>query len=268
MRILHRRPVIHKHKKTGQEGMSWIASIVHRYILPALFPRHCPFCDQILPYGSYICDSCRALLPIVHSPTCYHCGKPLSNPRLELCYDCRIFPKSFDGGLSLFLYNSMMRQAIVSFKYHNKRYYADFFVYAICSIHLQKIKSWNLQAIFPIPVHEHKRKKRGYNQAELIAYQLASRLHLPCYSDYIIRTIDTLPQKQFSPQARLNNLNRAFSIHPAYRNHKPPARVLLIDDIYTTGATMESCTRLLKQAGVEEVYIYSLCIGVSRDEIM
>lgn len=242
------------------------------FILPLIFPRRCPFCQRVLPYSNYLCTSCQQMLPLIHSPTCFRCGKPLNHQRQELCYDCRIFPKSFEEGLALFLYNSMTKNATTAFKYHNQRYLADFFTHAILRMHLAKIKSWNLQAIIPIPIHKNKRKKRGYNQAELLAKQLSDYLEIPCYSHYILRTIDTLPQKQFSPQARLNNLQKAFQINPRYLSpntlNNPPHSVLLIDDIYTTGATMESCTRLLHAAGVEKVYIYSLCIGVARDEIM
>ena len=248
-----------------------ILRITRRYVLPILFPRHCPFCNQLLPYPEILCKSCRARLPLIGQPTCFRCGKPLGDEHQELCYDCRIFPKSFDQGLALFLYNSMTRSSIVAFKYHNQRYLSDFYVEGICRVHLRQLKEWHLQAIIPIPIHKNKRKKRGYNQAGLIANQLALRLNLPCYTDLVLRNQDTLPQKQFSPQARLNNLKKAFGLNPRYTdslNHLTILelkRVLLVDDIYTTGATMESCTRLLKSAGVEKVYIYSLCIGVSRD---
>ncbi len=160
----------------------------------------------------------------------------------------------------------MTQAAMIDYKYHNRRYLTDFFIHAIRSIHLQEIKSWNLQAIVPIPIHKNKRKKRGYNQAELLAQQLAYHLNLPCYSNLIIRQIDTLPQKQFSPQARLSNLQKAFALNPRYQDEvRNLKRILLVDDIYTTGATMETCARILLDAGTDKVYIYSICIGVSRD---
>ena len=246
-----------------------LSLLMRQNLLPILYPRHCPFCQKVLPYRQMICESCRRQLPLIHSPVCYRCGKPLNNPRQELCYDCRIFPKSFDQGLALFLYNSMTQPAVLGFKYHNQRYYADFFVHAICSMHILQIKHWHLQAIVPVPIHKNKRKKRGYNQAQLLAEQLALRCNLPTYPNLILRDIDTLPQKEFSPQARLSNLNRAFRLNPTYQSLlQHMDRILLIDDIYTTGATMESCCRLLKSAGVRHVYIYSLCIGVARDEIL
>ncbi len=251
-----------------------LLSKVKRILFPAIFPRHCPFCGRILPYSMMICDSCRKRLPLISQPFCYRCGKPLTDERQELCYDCRIFPKSFDRGLSLFLYNSMTRSSITAFKYHNQRYLSDFFVRAICHVHGKELIRWHIDALIPIPIHKNKRKKRGYNQAELIALQLAGRLNLPCYPDLIQRRVDTLPQKEFSPQARLTNLNKAFVLNPAYLDDRKKLKsgklrhVLLIDDIYTTGATMESCTRLLKAAGVSRVSVYSLCIGVSRDEFI
>ena len=254
--------------------ISLVRGLMRQYGLPALFPRHCPFCDKVLPYPATICQSCLRRLPLIHQPTCFRCGKPLRDERQEICYDCRLFPKSFDQGLALFLYNSMTRRSILSFKYHNLRYLSDFYVEAICRAHSRQLYDWHIQAIIPIPIHKNKRKKRGYNQAGLIAKQLAFRLNLPCYTDLIVRVLDTLPQKQFSPQARLNNLKKAFRVNHKYLDSrgqlalKDVRRILLVDDIYTTGATMESCTRLLKAAGVEKVYIYSLCIGVSRDEIL
>lgn len=154
----------------------------------------------------------------------------------------------------------------MDFKYHNRRIYSTFFAREIIFQHKRILQDWHMDAIIPVPVHKNKQKKRGYNQADLLAKDLSFLLNLPYYSNLLIRTIDTLPQKQFSPQARLNNIQKAFCIHPRRRDViKNLNTILLIDDIYTTGATMEACTRILRKAGVKQVYIYSVCIGLSKD---
>ena len=235
-------------------------------ILPILYPKRCPVCNTLLPYGTFICLTCEKKLPFVETPVCFSCGKPISSPEQEYCYDCRIFPKSFHHGLSLLLYNEKTRPAMMAFKYKNARFYSYFFIKEILKHHLNLLKEWHPDTIISIPIHKNKYKKRGYNQAELLAKDLSFSLNLSYYPNILIRTIDTLPQKQFSPQARLNNLQRAFSINPKYTELlKSFSSVLLIDDIYTTGATMEACTRILLENGVEKVYIYSVCIGISRD---
>ena len=86
---------------TQEQAILWII----RQLLPFLFPRHCPLCDKLLPYGSFIHEECHRELPLIHSPVCMRCGKPVSSHTQEYCYDCRAFPKSFQRGLSLFLYN-------------------------------------------------------------------------------------------------------------------------------------------------------------------
>ena len=240
--------------------------LFYDHVLPILYPRNCPICGVLLPYGDYVCSKCAPQLPYVQEPTCLSCGKPVSSREQEYCYDCRIFPKSFRSGLALFLYNEKTRPAMTAFKYKNRRVLSQFFAREIFSRHAADILRRKPDVLVPVPIHSHKRRLRGYNQAELLARDLSVLLHIPCLSHLLLRTVDTPPQKALRPQARLNNLQDAFMVNPACRKEITGINtVLLIDDIYTTGATMEICTRILHAAGVKNVYIYSVCIGVSRD---
>lgn len=239
---------------------------IRENILPVLFPRHCPSCRKLLPWGKLICKSCRASLPWVREPVCFLCGKPILSPEQELCYDCRQFPKSFRHGISLLLYNEKTQPILADFKYHNRRSLSRYFAEEICSRHQLQLKCREPQIIVPVPIHKHKYKTRGYNQAALFARDLSALTGIPCYSDLLIRTIDTTPQKQLTPLARVNNLKQAFSFNEAYR--RMPGKIttiLLVDDIYTTGATMEICTRTLIHAGFKNVCICTICTGLSRD---
>lgn len=234
--------------------------------LPVLYPRHCPICGQVLPYGIYVCKKCAPELPYVREPVCLACGKPVASSEQEYCYDCRIFPKSFRAGLALFVYNEKTRPAMAAFKYMNRRVLSQFFAREICARHKNDILRWKPDLLVPVPIHKNKRRLRGYNQAELLAENLSVLLRIPCQGNLLLRTEDTAPQKQLRPQARLNNLQDAFAVNPIFRDQLADlTTVLLIDDIYTTGATMEICTRILRGAGVKNIFIYSVCIGLARD---
>lgn len=238
------------------------------FILPVLFPRHCPVCHKLVPYGSFSHPDCYKKLPFIHNPVCLRCGKPVSSFSQEYCYDCRIFPKSFQCGISLLLYNNRTRPLMNAFKYQNKRTIADFFTLELLQRYHSQMIDFQADAVIPVPIHKNKYKKRGYNQAALLSHKLALALNLPHYPDMLIRSIDTLPQKQFAAQARLNNLKKAFRFNTHYNSlisKNQIDSVLLVDDIYTTGSTMEACTRILHAAGISNVYIVSICTGIARE---
>lgn len=117
-------------------------------------------------------------------------------------------------------------------------------------------------AVIPVPIHKKKRRKRGFNQAEIFAKGIAEMLDQPMYTKIVERIHDTKPQKQLSPGERKNNLKKAFRGNlKEYQKAGMPKRVLVIDDIYTTGSTAEAVTTALKQLGVQEVYVFCIAIG-------
>jgi ComF family protein len=186
------------------------------------------------------------------------CGKTVENPEEEYCGDCVAIPKHFVRGFPVFSYEEPVKSALYDFKYKNQRNYAGFFadcIYQYYGEHLQKIK---LEGLVPVPVHPHKKRSRGYNQAELLAVELGKRLGLPAYGDYLLREVDTNPQKELGDKARMKNIKNAFKISP---NAIKLKKILLVDDIYTSGATVDACTCALQEFGVDEVYYTSVAIG-------
>lgn len=233
----------------------------HKF-LSFLYPPRCPICENIPPRGQFICPSCYTSISFVEQPYCYSCGKPLAAKEQELCFDCSKNPKSFTRGFSLALYDSVTKSSLSSIKYRNRRQHLNFYVKETIANYGTLFQSLHLDAILPVPIHPKRMKKRGFNQASLFAIALGKQLQIPVYDSVLIRTLNTLPQKTLSPEKRLENLRKAFSLHPELKNEKLPfKKVLLVDDIYTTGATMEALTGLLKEAGVVEIYIFSICIG-------
>jgi len=228
-------------------------------ILDCLFPRICPVCSKIVEdRGKLICEKCRDRLSYVKEPWCMKCGKPLRDDAEEFCSDCIKGGHSYEEGRSVFVYDDVMRFSIYNFKYHGRAEYAKFYASEIYRQLEGKIKKWNADAIIPIPLHKSKQKTRGYNQAYLIAKELSNLTNIPVYKNYLIRAKKTEVQKNLSSVKRAQNLKNAFKIN---ENGVKLQSTILIDDIYTTGATIEAATQVLKASGVEKVYFVTVSIG-------
>lgn len=228
-------------------------------LLDLLYPRRCPLCDTVLEFDEMkVCEPCMKKQVRIRPPYCMKCGKTIEDGTEEYCGDCSAIPKSFDRGFPVFAYTGAIKDALYAFKYKNQRDYGDFFADCIDRQYGEELRNLQLDGLVPVPLHRNKRKKRGYNQAEVLANFLAKRLELPVYPAYILRIINTNPQKELNDKIRMKNLNNAFKIG---ENTIKLKKVLLVDDIYTSGATMEACTKVLLDAGVEKVYCTSVAIG-------
>lgn len=230
-------------------------------IIDLLYPRHCPVCQDIVNAAlqdAYICENCKRELPYLQGPRCMKCGKEVDREEQEYCRDCVRLPKHYIQGYPVFRYEGALKAGMAAFKYHNRKEYAEFYADSIWQTYKQELQQCRLDLLIPVPVHKHKLRKRGYNQAELIARALSRYMQLPCCGKVLTRIIDTRPQKELNDKERLNNLKRAFLLSS---NEVKLKRVLLVDDIYTTGATIEACTQVLSEAGAEAVYYTSVCIG-------
>lgn len=228
-----------------------------------LFPRRCPVCGEIVSGESAaagICLDCIKKLSPVKEPVCKKCGKGLFSDQQEYCLDCVRRPKSFETGRALLNYNEAARTSMAAIKYKNRREYLDFYGEMMVWKYGRMVKRWQPQVLIPVPVHPSRRRQRGFNQAEELAVRLGKKLDIPVEKRLLIRTRKTTAQHGLSAAERLKNLQQAFSVCPGV---KIPRSALLIDDIYTTGSTAEACTRVLKHAGIHQVYILTICIGGS-----
>lgn len=229
-----------------------------------LFPRRCPVCGEIvMPKGALICPGCRGKLSDVSGSLCLKCGKELVDEDGEYCFGCMRHPKSFVYGAALFNYNEVSAKSMVQIKYKNKREYLDFYSREMADKLHDKIQRMNAQALVPVPVHPQRLKSRGFNQAQELAFRLSKLTGISLCTDLLIRSRKTAPQKELTPGQRLKNLEQAFSVNPG-SCFRDAASVILVDDIYTTGSTIEACTRALRKAGIEKVYFLAVCIGGDR----
>ncbi len=205
-----------------------------------------------------VCPDCRENIRYITEPYCMKCGKSIDDDSGEYCLDCRKSEHLFSAGRAVFRYRDDIKKSIYNFKYKNKREYAPFYVDEI----IRSLGSWidNIapDAFIPVPLHPKKQRQRGYNQAELIARELGERLNIPVADDIIFRTKQTVPQKELSDDLRKKNMKKAFKIG---ENIVKLNVVIVVDDIYTTGSTMDAISACLLEAGVQKIYCLSLCIG-------
>ena len=236
-------------------GVSHIGQVLIRMI----YPQTCPVCQKIIPIGEgNICKDCVKKLKLIRNPRCLKCGKPLEETREEYCRDCKRKKHSYNAGRCVFQYNRELRESIYRFKYDNKREYVQFYVDAMVAQCQDWIRSKHIDGIIPVPLHEKRLRKRGFNQAQVLADGLGKRMNLPVYSQYIVRCRNTVAQKQLNEKERQKNLKKAFKI---VQNDVKLKRILLVDDIYTTGSTVDAIAKELKEHGVSEVYF--ICLGTS-----
>lgn len=229
-----------------------------RKLINLLFPPRCPVCDDIIPLGEgLICHGCIPKLQYIGEPRCRRCGKQLSDEAAVYCGDCTKRKHIFDYGYAVYDYQSM-RKSIYRFKYNNRCEYAEFYAKDIYAKLGDEIRRMGADAIIPIPIHLSKLKSRGYNQAELVAAHLSRLTGIPMYGNLVKRIRKTVPQKELNTQERQNNLKKAFNISADVVKLN---KTILVDDIYTTGSTLDAVASELKKCGVKEVYFITLCIG-------
>lgn len=227
-----------------------------------LYPPECPVCQKLLQAAVQrdgVHPACYRQLKRIREPMCKKCGKPLWSGQQEYCYDCMRRQWSFEYGHGLWLYEAHSSASIFAFKYGRKRSYASFYARELLNFYGSWIKSLHVQQIIPVPVSRQKKRQRGFNQAELVAELVGEKLQIPVNTKGLLRIHSTAPQKALGKEERRKNLERAFTANSKYLTGI--RRVLLLDDIYTTGNTIEYCTRALRAAGVEKIWFVALCIG-------
>ena len=227
-------------------------------ILEILYPARCPVCHGIVKGKDGICPDCRKKLHYIKEPKCKKCGKQIEKMKMEYCRDCQRFVHAFDKGAAVFAYDDVMRHSISMFKYHNRREYAKVYakeMYEHCKYFL-KIAS--PEVILPVPVHKQKKRQRGFNQAELVAKELGKLTGIPVDTNYLYRVGKTTPQKELTRYQRKVNLREAFAIRETGKYYE---RILLIDDIYTTGATIDAVSEILRENQTKFIYFLTICVG-------
>lgn len=230
-----------------------------KMVLDILYPARCPVCDRVL-YGrrEALCKECWKKLPYIKEPRCKKCGKQIRREEEEYCADCQRVRHEYTEGRALFAYDAVMQQSVAAFKYKGRQEYAVWYGEELVKRLGGQIEHWGAEVLIPVPVHRTRFRKRGYNQAALLAEQIARCTGIKVDESVLVRTKKTVAQKELSTRDRRKNLQEAFQFGKNVVQYK---KVILVDDIYTTGSTADACAKVLKQNGTEQVYLLCLCIG-------
>lgn len=222
-----------------------------------LYPRRCVVCDDAAPFGKMICPECDGYLTYIAGARCVRCSKKLMENEQELCSDCKRIKHLYTSGIALYEYSPVSR-SIYRFKYGGRQEYADYFSQQMASQLGRTILSWNPDYMIPVPLHKSKLVERGFNQSALLAKKLSDILKIPYSEKMIIRRRKTTPMKELTSRERQINLKNAFIMGDF---DVKLCTIVIIDDIYTTGSTIDSMTEVLLSHGASKVYFVALSIG-------
>lgn len=211
-----------------------------------MLPQMCLLCDKEIDKGM-ICDNCQEYLPVVKPPMCQRCGRPLRKG--TICYFCRTI-SALDHGRAWMLFVPPSDKLIHHLKYRNKTRLARLLGRAMAALIQADHKHKNADTIMPVPLYWWKQLRRGYNQAALLTRIISQETGI-AKQNKLKRVKNTRSQTRLNEQERQKNVSDAFAVTADDIKDK---KVILVDDVLTTGATINECARVLKEHGAAEVY--------------
>lgn len=224
-------------------------------LLDLIYPPRCEVCGVLGPLA--LCHTCASDMVLVEAPYCQRCGllQPVGTPQ-STCPDCRDHRLHYDAARCVGLHTGSLRRAILNFKFENRRRLQE----PLGALLAQRIEEepvlplGQVDCLVPVPLHPSRRNWRGFDQALYLARGVEKRLGLPVLSDGLIRTRPTTPQVQLSPTQRHENIKGAFAGRPSLQGKK----ILLLDDVFTTGATVNEAAKAARQSGATRVYVLTI----------
>lgn len=246
------------------------AARILRSVLDLVYPRRCGGCGIALAPGGDIefCAGCRASLPWLDPPFCLRCGDWFSVAAeadaegfaRRDCARCRADPPAYSFARAVFRYEGPVRAAIHSFKFGGRRALGA----SLAALVVERVRRSTgivdgVDALVAVPLHPRRERERGYNQARIVAARLAAETGLPLLEGGVKRVRLTPPQVGLNRPARIENMRGAFAVTDP--DAVTGRKLLLVDDVMTTGATVAACARALLRAGAAEVRVLTIARG-------
>ena len=232
-------------------------------LLDLIFPPRCQVCRRLS--RDLLCETCLRAALFIGERRCACCGGPLRDSPPEalpggLCPDCRE-RRWISGARSVGLHATSLREAVIAYKFRGRRRLAHVFAQMLVDLARDEVEGPGLPldhcaAIIPVPLHPRRRGWGGIDQAESLCHGLAEPLGLPVWTDVLVRVRDTTPQVSVPGNMRRTNVSGAFETRKQWR--LAGGSVILVDDVMTTGSTLDECARVLKMAGAVAVYALTI----------
>lgn len=241
----------------NQEGvMKSLLIELMNYFFELLYPRNltCVLCHNEVE-DNELCDVCLGSIQFNIGKVCESCGRMILSGQYPICDNCKTLDRYYDKGISVAIYDEYIKKLIFNFKYHDKRYIA----HTMASFMLKKVIELELEIDFdyivPVPLHKERFNSRGFNQAELIARFMCELSGLKLNRN--LKRIKATPAlNNLSLEERHVALTEAFALSGEIRGN-----IIIVDDIFTTGTTMNSCCKVLKGNGSDYILIVSFAVG-------
>ena len=241
---------------TGR-GRNWLAEISDA-LVSVFFPSGCRICARLLTSASRVpvCEECLSSFPRVAGMICVVCGRPMPGLSAEpeqplFCPACQNGTYAFDRARSFALYEEATVRAILLLKFEQIEPLGAWFAERLAELASAEGNKFAADVVVPVPLHRERERERGYNQAALISKPLAKRLKLPHQAVLLVRTRARPDKQVLSLEERWESVRGAFATRPG--SQVDNLRVLLVDDVMTTGATLDACSRALLGAGAKSV---------------
>ena len=232
----------------------WLKQLQHE-VTDFFFPRTCIGCGKI---GDFICAGCSKKMSRILPPLCRRCGRPESSG--AYCSECWGTKSSLDGIRSVFIFDGIVRQAVHELKYRNVQAMSNCLA-GFMSLYFQEY-SLGGDVLVPVPLHEKRLRERGYNQSQLLSDDLSGMISVEVKAALLKRVRNTGPQaRSASVRQRKANMENTFICDSAEAAGRD---VIVIDDVCTSGATLESCAAALKSAGAGHVLGFTLAREISQ----
>lgn len=227
-----------------------------------VFPRACAGCGKAVGEEAlYLCWDCLSRIPVIHPPFCSICGNPVDGVIDEVfeCSSCSQERPFFDIARSAARYSGVVEALVQDFKYHRATWLTNDLASLMLTCFRTHLPREDIDAVTYIPLYPTKERERSYNQAGLLAQRIAAHFHKALYHNMVHRTRPTRSQTHLTASERTANVKNIFAVKR--ERALKGLSVLLVDDVMTTGATVNECARVLKGAGARKVVVLTVARG-------